>query len=374
MNKVKKFYDLLISEGVGFFSGVPDSILEDFCAFISNHVTGFQHIIAANEGGAIALATGYHLATGKIPLVYMQNSGLGNAINPLLSLADAEVYSIPMLLLIGWRGRPGEIDEPQHVKQGRVQNALLEAMEIKYLVLENDYEKKVRQLIQYAYNQRKPVVLVCPKDFWGKEKVSVVAEKTTYELTREKTIRIITSIFSDSVFISTTGKTSRELFEIRKKRKDGHERDFLSIGGMGHCSQIALCVALFCKNKHVVCIDGDGSLLMHLGSLPIIGAQQPKNLLHILINNGVHESVGGQKTVAFNFDFSRIAKKFGFKYVSFVETEKELKAELIKYKMMKGTNFIEVRVRPGSRRDLGRPTETPIKNKELFMRFIQEAF
>ena len=224
MNKVEKFYDLLISEGVGFFSGVPDSLLQDFCAFISNHVTEPQHIIAANEGGAIALATGYHLATGKIPLVYMQNSGLGNAVNPLLSLADAEVYSIPMLLLIGWRGRPGEKDEPQHVKQGRVQNALLEAMEIKYWILENDYENKVRELIQYAYNQKKPVALVCLKGFWDKEKVPA-AEETTYELTRERTIEIVTNLAIQLLF-QPLEKLHENYLKSEKSEKKGMNEIF----------------------------------------------------------------------------------------------------------------------------------------------------
>jgi len=372
MNNVKKFYDLLVSEGVGFFSGVPDSLLRDFCAFLSRHAGEPGHIVAANEGGAVALAAGYHLATGKIPLVYMQNSGLGNAINPLLSLADAEVFSIPMVLLIGWRGRPGELDEPQHIKQGRVQNALLEAIGINYWVLENDYEHKVRELIRYACLEKRPVALVCPKGFWEQE-CPPAADEPSYELTRERALEVITEAFSDSAFVSTTGKASRELFEIRKKRGEGHERDFLTVGSMGHCSQIALSIALFREKKHVVCVDGDGALLMHAGSLPVIGAQRPKNLLHILINNGVHESVGGQKTVAFNFDFSRIAKEFGFKCVSFVETEKELVSGLGKCKNTEGPNFIEVRVSPGSRKDLGRPSVAPIKNKELFMWFLREA-
>ncbi|HLE10600.1 MAG: phosphonopyruvate decarboxylase [Bdellovibrionales bacterium RIFOXYD12_FULL_39_22] len=371
MNKVEDFYKLLREHNIDFFAGVPDSFLQNFCAYISNNVDSKMHLTAANEGGAIALAVGHHLATGKIPLVYMQNSGLGNAVNPLLSLADPEVYSIPMVLLIGWRGRPGEKDEPQHVKQGRVQNALLEAMEIKYQILGNNYQESVNDLINYAKESKRPVAFICPKDFWEKEQYPKANAGYDYKLPRETAIEKIALACKDSLIVSTTGKASRELFEIRKKYNLPHNSDFLTVGSMGHCSQIALGLAKF-TSKNVVCLDGDGALIMHLGALPIIGSQSPENLLHILLNNGAHESVGGQATVAFSYDFSKVAANFGYKNFALVDNEDDLISTLNKMKHSPGPNFIEVRLSTHSRKDLGRPTETPINNKNSFMELVKK--
>jgi len=367
-NSAGDLFRLLESEEIRFFTGVPDSTLREFCGHISVHVPEGQHIVAANEGGAIALAAGYHLATGKMPLVYMQNSGLGNATNPLLSLTDTEVYSIPMLLLVGWRGKPGEKDEPQHIKQGRIQNRLMEAMELEYLVLEDGLGADIRDLIRYGHDNSCPVALVCPKGFWRKDRRQNT-ERAAYEMTRETAMEIVSEVYQNSAFVSTTGRASRELYEIRDRRSEGHQRDFLTVGSMGHCSQIALGLSLFC-DKHVVCFDGDGALLMHLGSLPIIGARKPRGFLHILLNNGVYESVGGQKTVAFSFDFAEIARSFGYERTALIDTAGQLRATLAEYQQTDELSFIEIRVRAESRKELGRPRETPAENKVRFMAYI----
>ena len=364
--KAENFVELLASQEITFFTGVPDSTLEPFCSYLAAHFDSKNHIIAVNEGGAVALASGYHLATGKIPLVYLQNSGLGNAINPLLSLADPQVYSIPMILLIGWRGKPGGKDEPQHAKQGRVHEALLSAIEVNNTLLndENEAPAIVSSALALAKEGSCPVVLTCERTFWESESPAIV-ESQQYVMTREEVLKEVVACFEDAYFFSTTGKTSRELYEIREGLKQGHERDFLTVGSMGHCSQIALGVALSNPRK-IVCLDGDGAILMHMGHLGIIGATQPKNFIHILINNGAHESVGGQPTVGFKYNFHKIAGEFGYKSCQQVSTAESLRAVLSSMKNIAGPVFIEVRVRKGSRANLGRPKESPKENKKKF--------
>ncbi len=377
MNSIPAFLESLNEWGISFYTGVPDSLLSGVSAYLSKKVDDSRHVIAANEGGAVGLAIGYHLATGQIPLVYLQNSGLGNTINPLLSLADSEVYSIPMVLLIGWRGQPGHKDEPQHKKQGRVQNQILAAMEIPYLVLEKGKTnclEDVKNLVQLAREKKIPVALVCEKDFFQSEAEEAVAKKPAFELTREEAIGIVAESISDAVFVSTTGKASRELVEMRARNNQGSQRDFLTVGGMGHCSQIALGVSLF-SDKTVVCLDGDGAILMHLGSLPIIGSRAPKKFIHVMLNNGCHESVGGQETVALKYDFSAIAKAFSYGQTFQVQTKQALQEALSAAKKscadQKGPIFIEILVLPGSRSELGRPKQTPQENKNGFMEFLK---
>jgi phosphonopyruvate decarboxylase len=365
------FYTNLISGGVGFFSGVPDSLLKSFCAYISDHAGGENHIIAANEGGAVALASGFHLATGKIPLVYMQNSGMGNAVNPLLSLADEDVYGIPLILLIGWRGEPGSHDEPQHIKQGKVTRALLEALGIPFAVLsheERELEKQMDACYAHLGENKSPYALVVRKDTFSPYEMQKI-EQNPGEMSREEAIEeILAGSGPGTVYFSTTGMASRELYEIRERLGQDHNRDFLTVGSMGHASQIALGTALYKPEVPVTCLDGDGAVLMHLGSLGIIGSRKPENFRHIILNNGAHDSVGGQPTIGFKVDFTAIARSCGYAGAVSVHTLKDLREALAK--KTPGPSLIEVRVRRGNRKDLGRPKSSPQENKKALMEVL----
>jgi phosphonopyruvate decarboxylase len=373
--KPTDFYDQLASHGVEFFTGVPDSLLKEFCLCIDDRISNDKHIIAANEGNAVALASGYYLAQESIPLVYMQNSGLGNAVNPLLSLCDPDVYSIPLLVMIGWRGEPGVKDEPQHVTQGRVQIELLEALGLPYEIISKDddqFYKKISNVIEIAKNENRPVVLLIKKGTFEKYKTEII-QPDDQRMNREEALEIILENLDDnSIIVSTTGKTSREIFEIREKRGQTHEQDFLTVGSMGHCSSIALGIALAKPHREVVCIDGDGAMLMHLGSLTSIASMKPKNFRHILMNNEVHESVGGQETAAKYLDLSAIVEAVGSSKVFKAATPNDLKTNITNFITCSGPSFLEVKIKPGSREDLGRPTVKPADNKENFMKFLNK--
>jgi len=374
MINVADFYKSLKSNGIEFFTGVPDSLLKDICGYISDITPENQHIITANEGGAIGLAIGHHMATGKTPLIYMQNSGLGNSINPLLSLADPDVYSIPMLLLVGWRGEPGVKDEPQHVKQGRINTNLIEAMNIPNFIISPDgeYEKDINDAISLAERKSCPVILSVKKGSFEKHSIKKII-KTDYELTREQAIKnVVNLIDSDDIIVSTTGKTSRELFEYRKEIGDSHDKDFLTVGGMGHANQIALGIALAKPNKTVYCFDGDGAILMHCGSMGIIGNQQPKNFKHIIFNNGAHDSVGGQPTIAFDIEIEKIALGFNYRKVFSASCEAELNTKFNEFKVSNGPCLLEILVNKGARKELGRPTISPKDNKKGFMKNLKK--
>jgi len=374
MIEAKDFYNELIANKINFFAGVPDSLLKDICAYIADHTPKEKNIIAANEGAAIALGTGYHLATGKIPLIYMQNSGIGNAVNPLLSLADKEVYSIPMILLIGWRGEPGVKDEPQHIKQGRVTTALLERMEIPYLILDEktDFKSIIETSASNSKKYLKPVaILVRKSTFTTYKLLNKTPDK--YGMTREEALHaVLTNIPVGSIIVSTTGMLSRELFEQRKKNGQGHQSDFLTVGSMGHASQIALGIALEKPERHVYCFDGDGASIMHTGSMGIIGDMAPANFTHILFNNGAHDSVGGQPTIGFKINFSKIAEAFNYKYFSQVSSPEDLNSILLNLQSAIGPSFLEVCVNKGARKDLGRPTTSPVENKNAFMENLNQ--
>ncbi|MCL2758642.1 MAG: phosphonopyruvate decarboxylase [Treponema sp.] len=377
---VKSFTDLLSGYGTVFFTGVPDSLLKSFCAFLTDNYNENSHIIAVNEGAAIALAAGYHLATEKIPLVYMQNSGIGNAVNPLLSLTDSDVYSIPMVLLVGWRGEPGTKDEPQHIKQGKVTCSLFDSMGIPYLILsknEDEIKKQIEDCYTYIKKNNSPFALIVQKDTFSPYTLSSGKEETNSyaQMTREEAIEeILLSSSPQDVFISTTGMASRELFELRKKHNMGHNRDFLTVGSMGHASSLALSIALNKPELSVTCIDGDGAVLMHLGSLAAIGERKPINLRHIVINNGAHDSVGGQPTIAQSIDLCGIARSAGYEKAVSVKTKEELRSFLSDYKSDKSKLlFLEIIVRKGNRNDLGRPDTNPLDNKKNFMLFLKEG-
>ncbi len=359
----------LRDEGVSFVTGVPDSLLSSFSAYVTDHVPGERHVIAANEGGAVALAAGHHLATGEYALVYMQNSGLGNAVNPLLSLADADVYSIPMLLMIGWRGEPGVHDEPQHVKQGRVTLALLDAMEIPHVVLDagSDWKPLVGQLLATMKAEQRPVALVVRKGTFRPYPLARQdAERGS--LTREEAIRVIVEALDESdVVVSTTGMTSRELYEIRDAQGAGHARDFLVVGSMGHASQIALGIACRRPERRVVCLDGDGAAIMHTGNMAIVGQVAPPNFVHIILDNAAHDSVGGQPTASPNVHFARLADAVGYKHAREAAGEAELRQAVTELKGTAGPSLVWVKVRRGARADLGRPKTTPVENKQALM-------
>ena len=375
MISVQIFFQNLIKHNISFFSGVPDTLLKDICAYIADNTDSKSHIIAANEGNALALGIGYHLSTGKLPLIYMQNSGLGNIINPLLSLADPDVYSVPMLLLIGWRGEPGLPDEPQHIKQGKVQIGLLEAMDYPYETIskgEEDFEAKVKKGIDKALDENRPFILLVKKGSFD----TYESRKTRLDegsMTREETLeKILNQLGHDDIVVSTTGRTSREVFELREKNGEPHFRDFLTVGSMGHCSSIALGVAIAKPHRKVICIDGDGALIMHLGSLSIIGKMKPKNFFHVLINNRVHESVGSQETSSKFIDIQSLVKSNGYRTVFSEKKGFPIENQFRNFLRSVGPAFFEIVVKPGARVDLGRPTVKPIENKRAFMNFVKK--
>ncbi len=368
------FIDSLKKSGIEFFAGVPDSLLKNICAYIADNIDCDHNIITANEGAAIGLAAGYHLATGKAGVVYMQNSGQGNIINPLASLTDKEVYNIPVLLLIGWRGRPGVHDEPQHVKQGKITTGLLNVMGINYEVLSKDEDKAAIQIAKAvkALQQNEVFALVIEKDTFDEYKLRNV-ELNDLTMTREEAIQLVASTLGPKdVIVSTTGMISRELFEARTAWNQGHERDFLTVGSMGHASQIALGIALEKKDRKVWCFDGDGATIMHMGSLAIVASKKPANYVHVVFNNGAHDSVGGQPTVGLKIDLPAVAKAVGYTATYSVSTKDQLQEQLAGLSTLNGPVLLEVKVKKGNRKDLGRPTTTPIQNKEALMDFLNK--
>lgn len=369
--------DSLRQAGVGFFAGVPDSLLKHFCACIEEQCDERSHVIAPNEGSAIGLVAGHHLATGALGLAYMQNSGLGNAINPLISLVDPAVYSIPMLLVIGWRGEPGRPDEPQHVQQGAVTIGLLEQLGICHIVLPEDDAKAataLRDAAHTAREQSRPVAIVVRKGTFAPY-APAGPRQERYPIKREEIVeQILGSLGPSDAVVSTTGKTSREVFEYRAGANSSDDAspsspDFLTVGSMGHASQIALGVAMGQPDRRVVCLDGDGAFLMHMGAAAAIGQSGASNLIHVVLNNGAHDSVGGQPTVGFEIDLTRVATACGYKTAECVTNGAELQRAWAEISG-DGPHFLEVRVRHGARADLGRPTTTPVENKESFMRFL----
>ncbi|MBQ6723800.1 MAG: phosphonopyruvate decarboxylase [Paludibacteraceae bacterium] len=369
MIQPKDFIERLRAGGVDFFAGVPDSLLKNLCAFITDNVSRENNIIAANEGGAVALAAGYHLATGKTGCVYMQNSGEGNAVNPLLSLMDADVYRMPLLMIIGWRGEPGVHDEPQHVKQGKVTLSLLETMGVSYAVLDENWEQQVSEALKTIHETNGVFALIIRK---GTFENYVLQNQTISSLpmSREEAIKMVADkLREDDIVVSTTGMISRELFEYRVAKQQGHSHDFLTVGSMGHASQIALGIALQKPERRVFVFDGDRALLMHMGGMAIIGDYCPKNLVHIVFNNGAHDSVGGQPTVGQKIDIEAIAKAVGYADAVSVDSHEALMRAMnhLNNAAIEGTILINVNVHKGNRKDLGRPTTTPIQNKEAFM-------
>ncbi|MBE6487608.1 MAG: phosphonopyruvate decarboxylase [Methanosphaera stadtmanae] len=375
MINVIEFEEFLQENDINFYTGVPDSQLKALCDYLYDKYSICEnHIIAANEGNAVALATGYHLSTGRYGLVYMQNSGLGNAVNPITSLTHPEVYNVPIVYVIGWRGEPGIHDEPQHVKQGAITTHLLELLDVDYQILtkettiddikecfEGNFKEKLKKGCSIAY--------VVSKGAFESFKTN---KSNNYKLSREDAIKIIIdNLTMDDIVVSTTGKASRELFEYREELNQGHSNDFLTVGSMGHSSSIALAIALNHKEKRILCFDGDGALLMHMGSMPLVGVNKPSNYYHIIFNNEAHETVGGLPTVMGSIDLGSIALNCKYNNVFQVDNEESLKNVLSDFLSTEGPVLLIVNVSISSRSDLGRPTTTPIENKKAFMEKLQ---
>lgn len=368
------FIEALREKGIDCFAGVPDSLLKNICAYITDHYDAAHNIIAANEGAAVGLAAGHYLATGQPACVYMQNSGEGNIINPLASLTDQEVYNIPVLLLIGWRGRPGVHDEPQHVKQGKVTTGLLNVMGVNYEVLSKEEDNAAKQIDKAAkaLANKEVFALVIEKDTFEDYKLQNV-EVNDLTMSREEAIQTVAAALGEKdCIVSTTGMISRELFEYRTAMNQGHERDFLTVGSMGHASQIALGIALAQPDRRVWCFDGDGAAIMHMGSMAIVANKAPKNYAHVVFNNGAHDSVGGQPTVGLKIDLPAVARAVGYKATYSVDSKAELESVLAKVNNFESPTLLEIKVKKGNRKDLGRPTTTPIQNKEALMTFLKK--
>ncbi len=365
MIDTKEFYDALLLRQMDFFAGVPDSLLANLCACIKENAPSDKNIIAANEGNAVGIVCGYHIATGRYGVVYMQNSGEGNAVNPLLSIADEEVYGIPLLLVIGWRGEPGVKDEPQHKKQGKVTLALLEAMGIAYEVLQDDYAPQLDRAVTYMRDKSRPFAIVVRKGTFSP--CSTATEDNGYPLSREEALAcVLDNIGEDDFVVSTTGKTSREIFELREARGQSHAGDFLTVGGMGHTSSIALGMSLG-TDKNVYCIDGDGSFLMHMGAFAVSADKAGANFKYILNDNGAHESVGGQPTVGLKIDVSAILRAVGFRHIRTAETPEQI-TEAMRELADVPLGALILYTHQGSREDLGRPTVSPAENKQAMMK------
>lgn len=377
MIKADLFCRLLREAGINFIAGVPDSLLADLCACISNTFNENEHVITANEGNAVAMAIGHFLATGDPALVYMQNSGLGNAVNPLASLAADDVYSIPMLLVIGWRGEIDEQgrqlkDEPQHVLQGRITKSMLDLLGIPVHILDenSDTPTTMSRAVTQAKNEQTPIALLVRKNTFEKYPNRSKHDKSG-NLTREKALEAVIHALDPSIpVISTTGKLSRELYELRMHVGESAQRDFLTVGGMGHASSIASAIAA-CRKGKVACLDGDGAIIMHMGALT--NTAKSGNLIHIVFNNGAHESVGGQPTMALNLSLKDIAARCGYEHVFETDSEVGIKKIFSNLDNADGSAFIEILCSNSSRSDLGRPEQTARKNRDDFMHFVIEG-
>lgn len=370
--RVEKLVEII---GSDFYTGVPDSQLKALCNYLiaTYGIDPNHHVIAANEGNCTALAAGYHLATGKVPVVYMQNSGEGNIINPVASLLNDKVYAIPVVFIVGWRGEPGIHDEPQHIYQGEVTVKLLEDMDIATFIIgketTDDEVAKAMEGFKEILAAGKDVAFVIRKG--ALTDAPKVEYKNNNTMVREEIIQHIVKASGEDPIVSTTGKASRELFETRVTNGQSHKFDFLTVGSMGHSSSIALGVAINKPSQRIWCIDGDGSALMHMGSIAVIGAYKPKNLIHVVINNGAHETVGGMPTVAESIDLVALTKACGYPSAVCVDDFVDLDKELEAAKVRKQLSFIEVKCSIGAREDLGRPTTTAIENKQSFMNYLK---
>lgn len=367
-----RFVGNLREQGVTMYTGVPDSLLKQLGSHIMAVLPREQHVIAANEGGAVAIAMGHYLRTGSPAAVYLQNSGIGNTINPLLSLADPDVYGIPMLVIVGWRGQPGVKDEPQHIKQGRVMEALLDAIELPWSVLPRDpgaAETTTAAAVKVAIDRSSPYVVLVERDTFSDANGSLppVSAMDGLASREDALISMADAVGSEAIIVSTTGMLSRELFEHRERTGKSGERDFLTVGGMGHASSIALGIAMRETEREVWCFDGDGALLMHLGGLTVIADHAPPTFFHVIFNNGVHDSVGGQPTSVNVVDVAATARALGYRHASSINDLALVSDAVAELRRHGGPALLELKVRPGNRPGIGRPTRTPAESKRAFM-------
>ena len=370
-----EFIEQLQQRGVSLFTGVPDSLLKQLGSHIQATLPTSQHVITANEGSAVGVAMGHYMRTETPACVYLQNSGFGNLVNPVLSLADPDVYGVPMLIVVGWRGQPGVKDEPQHVKQGRVQTALLEAMDLPWSVVPQDpaeASKVVDQALDTAMAQSSPYFLLVEKGTFSTG-AQVEQVESSLASREEALIAAADAVGDDAAIVSTTGMLSRELFEYRQRAGESSDRDFLTVGGMGHASSIALGVAKADPARETWCFDGDGALLMHMGTLPVIAEHAGENFFHLVFNNGVHDSVGGQPTSIGMVEVAAVARNTGYRWSASTSDLTQLPALVTQMRQAGGPALLELKVRPGNREGIGRPTRTPAEAKAAFMNAIQEA-
>ena len=372
--KPEVFFQVLKEQGVEFYTGVPDSTLKHFCFFMDSQTSQNSHIIAANEGSAIGIATGYYLSTGKVPLVYMQNSGFGNALNPITSLVDESVFSIPMIIMMGWRGEPGVKDAIQHKKDGEVQEDILKSLNLSYTHISDDLVKMKNQMediFDSVKNNNEPHVILVSKNYFQRfNSQQAVIDKAKF-LTREMALtHIINNIEDDDVVVSTTGKCSRELYEIRKKHSMNPDRDLRIVGSMGHVSSVALGLSINISNQ-IICIDGDGSLIMHMGTLPTIGKYSKNNFKHVILNNFSHDSVGGQDTSSNYIDYENLAYSTSYKNYFQIDNKASFVDIFKSFRASEGPSFLEIVVSKGSNENLTRPKTTPLDNRKYFMNFLK---
>ena len=371
MTSPKLFLNTLKMNKVDFFVGVPDSLLKNLSDYMS--MKNCKNIITANEGTALSIAAGYNIATNKIALVYLQNSGLGNLINPLLSLTDKNVFKIPAIILVGWRGEPNTKDEPQHFAQGQVTEKIIKIIKKKTFILDGNEKndlKKVINAINYCKRAQEITFILVKKNTFSK--ITNYKFNSKYLVSKERALNLIINNLNNNYrIISTTGTISRQLFELRKEKKQGHKKDLMIVGSMGHASQIALGIAMNSKKK-IICIDGDGSLLMHMGGLATIGRLNLKNFIYVLLNNGCHESVGGQPTGGFEINFRKIAKACNFKHISnILDTKKKIEKYFKRKIVLKGSLFVEIRINTLLKKNLPRPDISPLKNKIIFKKYLK---
>jgi len=368
-SKICKKYDFT------FFTGVPDSTYKSWMKFLNKKNTDLTNIIAVNECEATAICTGYHLSTGKIGVLYMQNDGFGKTVNPLTSLCNPEVYSIPILLMIGWRGKPGKKDAPQHDMMGRILTDLLDILKIPYEILSSDIKKvdsTLKKAKNYMNKNSKPFAIIVKKGIF--EEMKSEKQNDTDLMTREDALKtIMKKLDGNEIIVSTTGKTSRELFEYRTEKKEGFEHDFYNIGAMGCAQSIALGIALQKKDKKVFIFDGDGSVLMQMGSLATTGHYSPKNFYHIIFDNRAHDSTGGQPSSSDSVDFVKVALSCNYKFGKTVKNKEELEKTLQNLKNKKGPALVVINVKKGARKELGRPTMVPIEHKKNFMKYLVDS-
>lgn len=369
----EKFINVLQSEGVEFFTGVPDSYLNGVCNYLLEKLPADKHIIAANEGNAVGIACGHYFSTNTVPLVYMQNSGMGNILNPLISLADPNVYSVPMVLLIGWRGEPGTGDHPQHQTQGEITTKLLEVLDIPYVIAEDNddkLEEQTRWAVKTAKHTRKSVAIIGKKGVFASEKKANTVDNN-YPMSREEAIETIMNIMpQNTIYVATTGRATRELYFLRERRGEGHQYDFLNVGSMGHASSVALGIALNNKKRNVVCLDGDSAALMHMGAFSMVSKVDVPNMFHIILNNGAHESVGGQPSAGYMVDFTTIAKGSGYQTVAGpITNANDLSIAIRELEESNKAKFIDVRIHKGLK---GKLPPLHISHQELIQELMEE--